>query len=168
VCERLAEMPVPVVALVHGVCYGGAMEVISFCDFVVADPDARFGVPEISLAFFPPYACYQFPRIAGDQNAAYLVLTGKAVSAQQAQAMGFVQQIENRENWSAWIDHFNRLSLPVLRLAKKALQQGKGKIQKDRIGVLTQLFLEELYRIDDVKEGIRSFQEKRRPEWKHR
>ena len=52
-CKTLAELPVPVVALVHGPCLGGAMELVAFCDFVVADPGATFGQPEIALGVIP-------------------------------------------------------------------------------------------------------------------
>ena len=56
-CNALAELHVPTVALVHGPCFGGAMELIAFCDIVVADPEAKLGQPEIKLAFIPPVAC---------------------------------------------------------------------------------------------------------------
>ena len=92
-CLALAAFPAPVVAAVHGACLGGAMELISFCDFVVADPDATFGQPEIKLAFFPPVACHRLPRLTGFQNAAYTILTGENLTADRALAMGLVQKI---------------------------------------------------------------------------
>ena len=168
VCQRLAQFPVPTVALVHGSCLGGALEAIAFCDLVVADPSAKFGVPEISLAFFPPFACYQFSRITGRQNAAHLIFTGEIVDAERAQAMGLVQKILKKDEWKRMEDQFNALSLPVVRLAKQAFLQGTEPFQKTLLKTLTDLFLQRLYKIEDVEEGILSFKEKRKPVWKHR
>jgi len=164
VCKTLAELPMATVALVHGPCMGGGMEVVLYCDFIVADPGAKFGVPEITLAFFPPFACHELPRLTGRQNAAFLALTGEAIDVPAAQAMGLVQKVAEKEEWGRVEKRFNRLSLPVVRLTKKALVKGLTE------GLATQLdlFLGPLYEIEDVSEGIASFAEKRRPEWKHR
>jgi cyclohexa-1,5-dienecarbonyl-CoA hydratase len=167
-CTSLADLPVPAVALVHGICMGGAMELISFCDFVVADPGATFAQSEIKLAFFPPVACSQLPRIVGLQNAAYLTLTGESVSADRAAAMGLVQRVLAREEWGALDTIFNALSIPALRIAKEALRLGGGTADTTALRTLKDFFLARLYALDDVEEGIRSFEERRSPEWKHR
>lgn len=167
-CTAVADLPVPVVALVHGSCLGGALELVSFCDFVVADPSAKFGVPEITLAFFPPIASIQLPRLAGLQNAAFLALTGDSVGAEQAAAMGLVQKVVPREQWGDIEARFNTLSAPVLRLAKKALRNGAGGYDRLALEAMNTLFLEELYDIEDVSEGIASFEQRRKPEWRHK
>jgi cyclohexa-1,5-dienecarbonyl-CoA hydratase len=167
-CTALAELPVPVAALVHGPCLGGALELASFCDFVVADPSATFGVPEITLAFFPPLACVRLPRLGGLQNAAFLALTGEAVDAERAAAMGLVQEIVEQDAWDGICTRFNRLSAPVLRLAKEALMTASGGIRWEALEGMNSLFLSKLYEIEDVAEGIASFAERRKPEFKHR
>jgi cyclohexa-1,5-dienecarbonyl-CoA hydratase len=168
VCTALADLPVPAVALVHGACLGGAMELVSFCDFVVADPDAKLGQPEIKLAFFPPVAVYQLPRLGGLQNAAWTVLSGETLDAERALAMGYVQKILARGDWGQIDAMFNGSSAPVLRLTKQALGIGAGEYRRERLERIEQLFLDELYKLDDVAEGIRSFEERRKPEWRHR
>ena len=168
VCGALADLPAPVVALVHGTCLGGAMELISFCDFVVADPSAKLGQPEIKLAFFPPVAVYQLPRLAGLQNAAYTVFTGDILDAERAAAMGLVQKILPQDRWPEMDALFNGLSGPVLRLTKTALRTGAGAYRRDALEELKTLFLDRLYELEDVAEGISSFEERRRPVWKHR
>lgn len=164
VCQTLAELPMATVALVHGPCMGGGLEVALFCDFIVADPGAKFGVPEITLAFFPPFACYQLPKLTGRQNANYLALTGETIDVPAAQAMGLVQKVSEKDEWGRVEKRFNRLSLPVLRMTKQALRKGLT----EGLEAQTDLFLGPLYEIEDLKEGIASFAEKRRPEWKHR
>jgi cyclohexa-1,5-dienecarbonyl-CoA hydratase len=167
-CAALADLPVPAVALVHGACMGGAMELISFCDFVVADPGATFAQSEIKLAFFPPVACCQLPRIVGRQNAAYLALTGETVDAERAAAMGLVQRVLPREAWGEIDVLFNSLSIPALRTAKEALRRGAEPYDRARLRALEAFFLSDLYVLEDVAEGITSFAERRPPRWKHR
>lgn len=166
-CLALTNAPVPTVALVHGACMGGALELAMFCDFVVADPDANFGVPEIQLAFFPPLACAQLAKQCGRQNAAHLIFSGASIDAQEAKQIGLVQKILVVDDWGKLAKRFNRLSQPVLRLAKKAFSLGSGSADEATIAQLNKLFLGELYETEDVYEGIASFTEKRRPEWKH-
>lgn len=166
-CTALADLPAPAVALVHGACLGGALELVSFCDFVVADPGATFGQPEIKLAFFPPVACYQLPRLTGLQNAAYAVLTGETLSAERAAAMGLVQKLLPSDEWGQIEALLNGLSSPVLRAAKEALAAGAGAYRKEALAGLKKLFLDRLYRLADVAEGIAAFEARRKPEWKH-
>ncbi len=167
-CKALAGLPMPVVALVHGSCLGGALEVVSFCDFVVADPGATFGQPEIKLAFFPPFACSQLPRLTGLQNAAWAVLSGESFSAERAMALGLVQKLLAKDDWGQMDDLFNGLSIPVLRLAKEALRLGASAPAPGALAGLKEMFLSRLYALEDVGEGIASFAEKRRPVWRHR
>jgi cyclohexa-1,5-dienecarbonyl-CoA hydratase len=167
-CTVLSRMPFPTGALVHGSCLGGAMELVSACDFVVADPSATFGQPEVRLAFFPPVACRVLPRLVGYQNAAYLALTGEALDAARAASMGLVQEILPRADWDKVAQRFNRLSVPALRLTKRALAIGAGAGDEKESAALREMFLGDLYRIEDVEEGIASFEGKRKPEWKHR
>ena len=158
-CQALYEMPVPTAALVHGFCFGGALELVMYADFVVADPSAKFSVPEITLAFFPPLACSALPGIVGRQNAAHLIFTGETIDAERAYTMGLVQKIADR---------FNKTSAPVLRLAKQAFKQGlKTPVDEIHGKIVKDLFLNRLYKIWDVNEGIASFKEKRKPVWKH-
>jgi cyclohexa-1,5-dienecarbonyl-CoA hydratase len=167
-CLALPAFPAPVIAAVHGACLGGAMELISFCDFVVADPEAVFGQPEIKLAFFPPVALHQLPRLTGYQNAVYAILSGENLPAERAQSMGLVQKILPKDEWGEIDDLFNGLSAPVLRITKQALAKSLTEACAERLDYFKALFMSELYRLEDVTEGINSFEERRPPEWKHR
>jgi cyclohexa-1,5-dienecarbonyl-CoA hydratase len=167
-CLALPAFPAPVIAAVHGACLGGAMELISFCDFVVADPGAIFGQPEIKLGFFPPVALHQLPRLTGYQNAAYTILSGEDLPAQRALEMGLVQKILPKDEWEEIDDMFNGLSAPVLRVTKQALAKSLTEGCAERLDTFKAVFMSELYRLEDVAEGIKSFEERRAPEWKHR
>jgi cyclohexa-1,5-dienecarbonyl-CoA hydratase len=167
-CLALQAFPAPVIAAVHGACLGGAMELISFCDFVIAAPDATLGQPEIKLAFFPPVACHKLPRLVGYQNAAYSILTGDNLNAQQSQAMGLVQKIIPVDEWGTIDEWFNGLSAPVLRITKQALVESLVEDERARLGFYQRQFMSKLYDLKDVAEGIASFEDRRPPAWKHK
>lgn len=167
-CKTLSNLPFPSVALVHGACLGGGLELSMCCDFIVADPGAKFGLPEIKLAFFPPFACSALPDIVGRQNAAHLILTGESIDAARAHEIGLVQEIVERSEWAGIEKRFNRTSSPALRLAKRGIKLGIATSEDESLGALEALFIERIYEIEDVSEGIACFREKRKPEWKHR
>jgi cyclohexa-1,5-dienecarbonyl-CoA hydratase len=168
-CRALYDLPVPSVALVHGFCFGGGLELALYADYIVADPGAKFGVPEITLAFFPPLACSMLPGAVGRQNAAHLIFTGETISADRAHAIGLVQKILGQTEWDELAHRFNHTSMPVLRLTKEAFRLGINTQPGDTSGaIVDDLFLDRLFRIEDVKEGIASFNEKRKPDWRHR
>jgi len=135
---------------------------------VVAAPDAVLGQPEIKLAFFPPVACHRLPRLTGYQNAAFTILSGENLTGDQALAMGLVQKILPKDEWAEIDDLFNGLSTPVLRITKQALTEKHDERSAERLEFFKELFMAKLYELEDVAEGIASFEERRRPEWKHR
>jgi cyclohexa-1,5-dienecarbonyl-CoA hydratase len=135
---------------------------------VVADPEAVFGQPEIKLAFFPPVAMHQLPRLTGYQNAAYAIFSGENIPADRALSMGLVQKVLAKDQWGEIDDLFNGLSTPVLRITKQALAKSLAEGSAERLNHCKALFMSELYRLEDVSEGITSFEERRPPEWKHR
>jgi len=167
-CLALPAFPAPVVAAVHGACLGGAMELIAYCDFVVAAPESTLGQPEIKLGFLPPVACHKLPRLAGYQNAAYAILTGENLTVDQASAMGLVQKILPKDEWAQIDNLFNGLSAPVLRITKQALAASNDERAAERLDIFKELFMSKLYVLEDVAEGIASFEERRAPEWKHK
>jgi len=167
-CLALPAFPAPVVAAVHGACLGGAMELISYCDFVVAAPESTLGQPEIKLGFLPPVACHKLPRLTGFQNAAYSILSGENLTVDQALMMGLVQKILLKDEWAEIDDLFNGLSAPVLRITKQALAANNDERAAEQLDIFKELFLSKLYVLEDVAEGIASFEERRSPEWKHR
>lgn len=167
-CKAIHDLPIPTVALVHGFCFGGGLELVMYCDFVVADPDSKFGIPEIKLSFFPPFACSVLAGIVGRQNASYLIYTGETINAEDSHRMGLVQKIIPQADWNQIKAQFNQTSIPVLRLAKKAFNLGLETPVEEAFDLIANdLFVNDLYQIEDVKEGIASFREKRKPYWKH-
>ena len=90
----LDEAPVPVVAAVHGPCFGGGLELVLCCDLVVADRTARFGFPELRLGLVPGFGgTVRAARDLSRSRLRDLLLTGRSLSAEAAREAGLVAQV---------------------------------------------------------------------------
>lgn len=96
VFQKLAELPCPTVAAIHGFCMGGGTEIALACRYRVASDDGstRIGLPETKLGIFPGWGgSARLPRLIGAPAAMDLMLTGRTVSAKAARAMGLVDKV---------------------------------------------------------------------------
>ncbi len=91
---RIEELAVPVVAAIRGYALGGGCELALACDIRVAGRSARFGQPEVGLGIVPGAgATYRLPRLVGLGRAKELILTGRVIAAEEAEAMGLVNRV---------------------------------------------------------------------------
>ncbi|MFT4198381.1 MAG: 3-hydroxyacyl-CoA dehydrogenase NAD-binding domain-containing protein [Pseudoxanthomonas sp.] len=96
VFQQLAELPCPTVAAIHGFCMGGGTEISLACRYRVAssDPSTRIGLPETQLGIFPGWGgSSRLPRLVGAPAAMDMMLTGRALSASAARAIGLVDKL---------------------------------------------------------------------------
>ena len=96
VCARLASLPFPSVAVIHGFCLGGGLELALACRYRLAREDAttRLGLPEVRLGIHPGFAgTVRLPPLVGDMVALDMMLTGRTVSAREARRLGLVDEI---------------------------------------------------------------------------
>lgn len=94
VANWLDEAPFVTIAAVHGVCFGGGLELALICDVIIADKMARFAFPELRLGLIPGFG--GIPRLKRDLGNGFvrdLLLTGRSVNASRAQAVGLVAQL---------------------------------------------------------------------------
>jgi enoyl-CoA hydratase len=97
VTRAIERLPMPVIAAVHGACFGGGCEVALACDFILASEDARFGQPEINLGVMPGWGGTQrLPRRIGATRARRWILTGEPVPARRAESEGLVDRVVPR------------------------------------------------------------------------
>ncbi|GAA4862767.1 3-hydroxyacyl-CoA dehydrogenase NAD-binding domain-containing protein [Luteimonas vadosa] len=96
VFQRLAELPCPTVAAIHGFCMGGGTEISLACRYRVAssDPSTRIGLPEVKLGIFPGWGgSARLPQLVGAPAAMDMMLTGRSLSASAAKAIGLVDKV---------------------------------------------------------------------------
>ena len=155
------------IAAVRGNCLGGGAELALVCDLAYTSATATWGFPEITLACFPPVAAVALSALVGQKRAADLVLTGRTIDGSEAAAIGLanaaVADVEAEVEKA--IARISKLSPAALVMAKKAfyawdaIHLDKGMARAEKI------YLEELMRTEDAKEGIQAFIEKRQPKW---
>jgi cyclohexa-1,5-dienecarbonyl-CoA hydratase len=171
-CIAMVEAPQPVLVIVDGAAIGGGAELVAYGDLVVATPRARFALPEITIGVFPPLASTMFPHIVGPKRALELILTGEAISAERARDLGLVNRLVPEAQLQAAVNELigkiTAQSGAVLGMAKKAVLAGMGMSLRDSLRNSMNIFLNELYRLEDSQEGLRALLEKRKPQWKNR
>jgi 3-hydroxyacyl-CoA dehydrogenase/enoyl-CoA hydratase/3-hydroxybutyryl-CoA epimerase len=94
--QKIAELPCPTVAAIHGYCMGGGTELALACRYRVAsrDPSTRIGLPEVKLGIYPGWGgSVRLPRLVGVPAAMDMMLTGRALSAKNARAIGLVDKV---------------------------------------------------------------------------
>jgi cyclohexa-1,5-dienecarbonyl-CoA hydratase len=171
-CIAMVDAAQPVLVVVDGAAIGGGAELVAYGDLVVATPRARFALPEITIGIFPPLASTMFPHIVGPKRALELILTGEAISAERARDLGLVNRLVPEAQLQAAVNELigkiTAQSGAVLGMAKKAVLAGMGMSLRDALRNSMNIFLNELYRLEDSQEGLRALLEKRKPQWKNR
>jgi len=172
VFSAVLDLGKPVMTVVNGPAIGGGSELAAFGDLVIATPKARFAQPEITIGVFPPLASTVLPYIVGPKLALELVLTGEAITAERARDLGLVNRLVAEEQLEKTVKELAAQicaqSGAVLTMAKKAILEGMGMSLRDGLRNSMNIFLNELYRLEDSQEGLRALLEKRKPQWKNR
>jgi enoyl-CoA hydratase len=170
--ERLRRIRTPLIAAVRGFALGGGCELAMACDMVVAADDAVFGQPEIKLGIMPGAGGTQrLTRALGKAKAMELILTGRNLSAAEAEARGLVSRVVAREET---LNAAVALAAEVAAMPPLAVRAAKEAVNRAyELSLDAGLEFERrnffmLFASEDQKEGMRAFIEKRRPEWKGR
>jgi len=93
VCKAIRELPVPVVAAVHGAVIGAGLEIAAACDLRIAAEGTKFAMPEVRLGIPSVVEAALLPRLVGSGRAAWLMLTGEAIDARRALEWGLIEEI---------------------------------------------------------------------------
>lgn len=166
----LMTLEIPVIALVHGAALGGGCELALACDVVLVRSDAKMGQPEIRLAVFPPASVALLPRMVGRQRALDLILSGRTLAGDEAVRLGLAAYAWPADDFDAKSDAYVRnllaLSGPALRVAKRAVDAGLDLPFAGALATAERIYREDLMVLDDTREGLAAFLEKRPPAWK--
>jgi cyclohexa-1,5-dienecarbonyl-CoA hydratase len=172
VFRSMTEVSKPIVAVVEGLAQGGGCELAAFCDIVIATENARFLQPEIKLGVFPPMGAVVYPRVIGPKHAMELLLTAEPISAQQALIMGLVNRVVPRAALKETVDslvmRIGSQSTPVLQLLKRVVFEGTWRPFEQALKRSQDMYLNQLFELEDSQEGLRALVEKRKPVWKNK
>lgn len=170
--ESVARCRKPTVAAVGGLALGGGCELAMMCDIVIAAEDAQFGQPEIALGTMPGGGGTQrLARAVGKAKAMDICLTGRALSAAEAERAGLVARVVPRARLRAealaTAEKIGSFSAPVARMIKESINRafetglGEGVLFERRLFHST-------FALEDRKEGMEAFLRKRPPAFRDR
>ena len=170
--ERMRRVTKPIIAAVTGFALGGGNELAMLCDLIVAGESARFGQPEINLGLIPGAGGTQrLTRAVGKYRAMELVLTGRQMTAREAEAAGLVTRVVPDE---LVLDESRSLAKEIaakapvaVRLAKEAVLKAYDTHLEGGLEFERKCFYL-LFATEDRKEGIRAFLAKRPPHFEGR
>lgn len=168
--DKIRKIKKPIIAAVSGFALGGGCELMMTCDIVIASETTRIGQPEINIGVMPGAGGTQrLTRAVGKVKAMEMVLTGAAVSAQEALQWGLVNKVVPAEYYLQEAKNLAKeiASKPPLavRLAKEAVLKAFDTTIESGLEFERKNFYL-LFAGKDQKEGMTAFIEKRKPEWK--
>ncbi|MBA4494915.1 enoyl-CoA hydratase-related protein [Paenactinomyces guangxiensis] len=168
--DRIRKISKPIIAAVDGFALGGGCELAMCCDIIVASETARFGQPEINLGVIPGAGGTQrLTRAVGKVRAMEMILTGKPIPAQVALELGLINRVVPSESLEEEAFQLAKeiAGKPPLavRLAKQAVLKAMDLPLEHGLHFEQHSFYL-LFSSDDQREGMRAFQEKRKPDFK--
>ena len=170
--QAIREISKPLIMVVNGPAIGAGSELVAFGDMVIATPHAKFAQPEVKLGVFPPFAAVMLPQLIGPKKTYELILTGEALSAEDALRLGFVNKVvpetELQKTVDAVLTKISEFSAPVLEVTKKVIGSSIGLPLDEAMKKSQNIYLNELMNLQDVQEGLRAVLEKRKPVWKNK
>lgn len=163
-------LPVPVIAAINGVAFGGGLELALVCDLRVAAPHALFALPETTLGIIPGAGGTQrLPRIVGEARAKEMILLGRRLDAREALAWGLVNRV-SPEGTNVLDDTLAFLQpiadgAPIAQKAALAAIDASFDTTLEHGLELERVFYDETLRSEDRREALRAFAEKRKPQF---
>ena len=172
VFQAMVDISKPVIVVVNGPAIGAGSELVGFGDVVIATPKAKFAQPEVKLGVFPPFAAVMLPQLIGPKKTYELILTGEALSAEDALRFGFVNKVvaesDLKKEVETLVTRISEFSGPVLEVTKRVIGSSIGLPLKQAMKKSHDIYLLELMNLEDVQEGLRAVIEKRKPVWKNK
>jgi enoyl-CoA hydratase len=170
--EAIRRVRKPVIAAVAGYALGGGCELAMACDIIIAADTARFGQPEVTIGTIPGFGGTQrLPRAVGKAKAMEWCLTGRMVDAQDAERAGLVARVvpaaDLEREALATAAKIASFSLPVVLKIKEAINRAYESSLTDGLAFERREF-HATFALDDQKEGMQAFVEKRKPQFRHR
>ncbi|MFC0203704.1 crotonase/enoyl-CoA hydratase family protein [Novosphingobium soli] len=161
----------PIIAAVDGAAFAGGFELALACDLIVANEDARFGIPEVKRGLVAAGGgAIQLPRLLPRPLAMELALTGEPIGARRARELGLVNRVTEGPAIHAARDLAQVIAAnaPLAVAASKGIVRDSWLWPAEEANALQAPYVARVFESQDAREGARAFAEKRAPEWKNR
>lgn len=162
----------PIIAAVAGYALGGGCELAMMCDFIIAADNAKFGQPEITLGVMPGMGGSQrLTRFVGKSKAMDMCLTGRMMDAAEAERSGLVSRVvpsgELIEEALKAASKIADLSMPAVMMTKEAVNRSYETTLAEGLRFERRVF-HAMFALEDQKEGMAAFSEKRSANFRNR
>jgi len=170
--QRVTTCRKPIIAAVAGYALGGGCEMAMMCDFIIAADTAKFGQPEITIGTIPGSGGTQrLTRFVGKSKAMDMCLTGRMMDAAEAERSGLVTRVVPAAELLAdavkTAEKIASMSMPVVMMAKESVNRAYESSLAEGILFERRVF-HSTFALEDQKEGMAAFAEKRKPAFKHK
>jgi enoyl-CoA hydratase len=162
----------PIIAAVSGYALGGGCELAMMCDFIIAGDNAKFGQPEITLGVMPGMGGSQrLTRFVGKAKAMDMCLTGRMMDAAEAERSGLVSRVvpaaELLDEALKAAEKIAGFSQPAVAMVKEAVNRSYETTLAEGLRFERRVF-HSMFALEDQKEGMAAFAEKRKPAFRNR
>ncbi|MBS0272133.1 MAG: enoyl-CoA hydratase [Proteobacteria bacterium] len=170
--EKVSQCRKPIIAAVSGYALGGGNEIAMMCDMIIASDTAQFGQPEVTIGTIPGAGGTQrLARSIGKSKAMDMCLTGRRMDALEAERAGLVSRVvpahQLRDEAIAIAQKIASYSIPVVMMIKEAVNRAFETPLSEGLKFERRLF-HSTFALDDQKEGMAAFLEKRPPVFRGR
>ena len=166
--ETIQGIPQPVIAQVHAIATAAGCQLVASCDLAVAAEEARFATPGVKIGLFCSTPMVALSRAVGARRAMEMLLTGEAISAQEAQAAGLVNRVVPAAELASATKAIAAkiaASSPYVVAAGKAAFYRQVQMPQPLAYDYAQDVMTMNAAAADAQEGMKAFLEKRRPKW---
>jgi enoyl-CoA hydratase/carnithine racemase len=169
--QTLHKLPQPVIAQVHGIATAAGCQLVAACDLAIAETGAQFATPGAKIGLFCTTPAVPLVRVIGRRRAMEMLLTGRFISAEEAERFGLVNQVVSLDKLS---QETKKLAMDMAQYSRYTLAFGKHTFysQVDLTEPSAYEYATHAIAMNcldiDAQEGIKAFLEKRAPVWKNR
>jgi enoyl-CoA hydratase/carnithine racemase len=171
VMEKIQQLPQPVLAQVHGIATAAGCQLVAACDLAVAAEGTLFGTPGVKIGLFCTTPGVPLVRAIGRKRALEMLLTGRMISAQEAERYGLINRVVSpdqlAEETKALAEKIAQASPVTLRIGKEAFYSQANLADTQAYDYAKKVMVTNIF-AEDAQEGLTAFLEKRKPVWKGR
>lgn len=169
--QKIVNLPIPVIAEVHGVATAAGCQLVASCDLAVSSTTARFATPGVNIGLFCSTPMVALTRAIAPKHAMELLLLGDLISAERACDMGLINWAVNADELEAFTHNLatkiSSKSRKALSIGKRAFHQQLPQSLPDAYTTCSKVMTDNMLTVD-AQEGIDAFINKRAPEWQHK
>ena len=165
------ELVKPTIAAVNGIAYGGGFELAQRCDIRICSENAMFAMPEVKRGLTPIPGLFTLPRLIGQSNAMFLLLTGEPIDAEEAYRLGVVAKVVPLDELIPTATSIAEIICEngplAVRTIKQIVKLG-AEVPLDYGRRFAASMIDSVWGSEDAREGMTAFVQKRKPVWKMR